>query len=74
VPLENVLLSPMELATLLPSDTSPYLVLLGIGFLVGGYGHLARFPWVVIAGILIILTAAIAFQVAIQVLPSPPGF
>jgi len=64
----------MELATFLPSGTSPYLVLLGIGFVVGGYGHLARFPWLVIAGILIILSAAIAFQVAIQVLPSPPGF
>jgi hypothetical protein len=64
----------MELATFLPSDTGPYLVLLGIGFAVGGYGHLARFRWVVIAGILIILAAAVAFQVAIQVLPSPPGF
>jgi hypothetical protein len=64
----------MELATFLPSDTAPYLVLLGIGFLVGGYGQLARFPWLVIAGILIILSAAIAFQVAVQVLPSPPGF
>ncbi|MFN2612896.1 MAG: hypothetical protein ABR536_05955 [Solirubrobacterales bacterium] len=64
----------MELATFLPSDTGPYLVLLGIGFVVGGYGHLARFRWLVIAGILIILSAAIAFQLAIQVLPSPPGF
>jgi hypothetical protein len=63
----------MELATFLPSDAAPYLVLLGIGFVVGGYGHLARFRWLVVAGILIILAAALAFQLAIQVLPSPPG-
>ena len=64
----------MELGTVLPSDTAPYLALLGIGFVVGGYGHLARFPWLVIAGILIILVAAVSFQIALQVLPSPPGF
>lgn len=62
------------LASFLPDTTEPYLILLGIGFLVGGYGHLAKWRWLVVFGILIILAAVISFQVAIQTLPSPPGF
>lgn len=64
----------MALASFLPGETGPYLILMAIGFLVGGYGQLARFRWLVIAGILIIITAAFLFQAALQVLPSPPGF
>ena len=61
------------LGSILPSETGPYLILLGIGFVVGAYGHAARLRWLVIAGILIALAAAISFQVAVQTLPKPPG-
>ena len=61
-------------ASFLPSSTGPYLVLLIIGFVVGGYGHLARFRWLVVAGILIIVAAAVLFQIALRTLPNPPGF
>jgi hypothetical protein len=61
----------MELASFLPHTTVPYLVLMGIGFLVGAYGHLARFPWLVIAGILIIMASALLFQLELQLLPTP---
>ncbi len=64
----------MVVASFLPDTTTPYLVLLGIGFLVGGYGGLAKLRWLVIFGILIILAAVISFQVAVRTLPSPPGF
>jgi hypothetical protein len=67
----------MELASFLPHETAPYLVLMGIGFLVGGYGHLAKFKWLVIAGILIIMASALLFQIELQSLPEPsppPGF
>lgn len=64
----------MLLASFLPTGTGPYLVLMAIGFVVGGYGQLARFRWLVIAGILIILFAALGFQASLKVLPSPPGF
>jgi len=61
-------------ASFLPNTTGPYLVLLGIGFAVGAYGHLAKSRWVVIFGILIILAAVVSFQIAVKTLPSPPGF
>lgn len=64
----------MVAASFLPDTTGPYLVLLGIGFLVGAYGHLAKLRWLVIFGILIILAAVISFQVAVRTLPAPPGF
>jgi hypothetical protein len=69
-----MIMAAMPPASFLPSDTAPYLVLMIIGFVVGAYGHAGRFPWLVAAGILIVLAAAIAFQVAIQVLPEPPGY
>jgi hypothetical protein len=67
-------MTAMELASFLPRETGPYLALMIIGFVVGAYGHAGRFPWLVAAGILIVLAAAVAFQVAIQVLPEPPGY
>ncbi len=64
----------MVVAAFLPDTTTPYLILLGIGFLVGAYGHLAKLRWLVIFGILIILAAVVSFQVAVRTLPTPPGF
>jgi hypothetical protein len=64
----------MLVASFLPDTTGPYLILLGIGFLVGAYGHLAKLRWLIIFGILIILAAVVSFQVAVKTLPSPPGF
>jgi hypothetical protein len=69
-----MIMREMVLASFLPQETGPYLVLMVIGFLVGGYGQLARFRWLVITGILIIIASALLFQAALQVLPSPPGF
>jgi hypothetical protein len=37
------------------SDLVPYLVVIGLGFLVGAWGQSARVPVAVIAGILLIL-------------------
>ena len=59
------------LASFLPGETGPYLILMGIGFLVGGYGQLAKFRWLVIAGILIIMASALLFQLQLQSLPAP---
>jgi len=61
-------------ASFLPDTTTPYLVLLIIGFVVGGYGQLARMRWLVVLGILLILAAIVTFQIALQTLPNPPGF
>jgi hypothetical protein len=64
----------MVTASFLPDTTGPYLVLLGIGFLLGAYGQLAKLRWLVVFGILLILAATVLFQIALQTLPSPPGF
>jgi hypothetical protein len=61
-------------ASVLPESTGPYLVLLIVGFAVGGYGHIAKLRWLVIFGILLILAATVMFQIALQTLPNPPGF
>lgn len=37
------------------SDLAPYLVVVGLGFLIGAWGQSARVPVAVIAGILLIL-------------------
>ncbi len=37
------------------SDLAPYLIVIGLGFLVGAWGQSARVPVAVIAGILLIL-------------------
>jgi hypothetical protein len=64
----------MVLASFLPQDTGPYLIVMMIGFAVGGYGSAGKFPLLVIAGILLILAGAIGFQAALNVLPKPTGF
>lgn len=69
-----MIMTVMPPASFLPTDTGPYLVLMVIGFVVGAYGHAGRFPWLVAAGILIVLAAAVGFQVAVKVLPQPPGY
>ena len=43
------------------SELTPYLVVLGAGFLVGAWGQSARFPLAVVAGILLILIAVLGF-------------
>jgi hypothetical protein len=65
----------MLLASFLPHQGGPYLVLLGIGFLVGAYGQAARVPLITLTGILIIIVAALAFEVGSSGgAPVPPGF
>ena len=64
----------MLAASFLPESTGPYLVLLVAGFAIGGYGHVAKLRWLVIFGILLILTATVMFQIALRTLPNPPGF
>jgi hypothetical protein len=64
----------MLVALLLPQTTGPYLILILIGFAVGGYGSYGKLPVLVIAGILLILAGALGFQAALNVLPKPPGF
>jgi hypothetical protein len=43
------------------SELTPYLVVMGLGFLVGAWGQSARIPIAVIAGLLMILVAVGAF-------------
>ncbi|MDX6637508.1 MAG: hypothetical protein QOJ01_1019 [Solirubrobacterales bacterium] len=65
----------MYLATFLPHQSTPYVVLLAIGFVVGAYGQAARFRWLTLAGILIVIVAAVAFQVGSSGgTAAPPGF
>lgn len=51
------LLAPTLAAATTFSDLVPYLVVMGVGFLVGAWGQAARVPIAVIAGILLILIA-----------------
>ena len=69
-----MIIRPMVAASFLPDTTGPYLALLIVGFVVGGYGHLAKMRWLVIFGILLVLAATVMFQIALQTLPNPPGF
>jgi hypothetical protein len=64
----------MPMASFLPQATGPYLALIAIGFAIGGYGSYGKLPWLVVAGILLILVGALGFQAALNVLPKPPGF
>jgi hypothetical protein len=45
------------------SDMVPYLVVIGLGFLIGAWGQSARVPIAVIAGILLILIGTGGFIV-----------
>jgi hypothetical protein len=44
------------------SDLVPYLVVMGLGFLIGAWGQAAKVPIAVIAGILLILFAIGGFM------------
>jgi hypothetical protein len=67
---------PPPFAATLPESVGPYLVLMMVGFLIGGYGHLARARWMVAIGIILIFLATLIFPLA-NVLtrdePPPPG-
>jgi hypothetical protein len=43
------------------SDLAPYIIVVGLGFLVGAWGQSAKIPVVTIAGLLMILLAVGAF-------------
>jgi hypothetical protein len=65
----------LEPAAVLPEGIRPYLILMGIGFLVGTFGHLMRSRWVVAIGVIMIFLATLLFPLAIHVLedrPEPP--
>ena len=53
------------LAISLPDALAPYTVLMGVGFLVGWYGHGARNSWLIAFGILTVLASVVLLQVAI---------
>lgn len=44
------------------SDLVPYLVVMGLGFLIGAWGQSARVPIAIVAGILLILLAIAGFM------------
>ena len=46
------------------SDLMPYLVVMGLGFLVGAWGQSAKVPIAVVAGILLILFAIGGFMLS----------
>jgi hypothetical protein len=52
-------------AIALPDSLGPYVVLLGIGFLIGWYGSGAKNNWIVAFGIVVILAAIGLLQLAI---------
>jgi hypothetical protein len=63
-------------ADILPHSVAPYLVLMCIGFILGAYGHVARFRWLVVIGILLIFLATLIFPLAVVLTnpePPPPG-
>jgi hypothetical protein len=65
----------VEQAALLPEGIRPYIALMGLGFIVGAYGHLIRSRWVVAIGVIMIFLATLLFPLAIHVFedrPSPP--
>jgi hypothetical protein len=65
------LLSPPS-GSLLPDRIEPYLAMMGIGFFLGAFGHLARSRWIVVIGILLIFLATLLFPIAINLFSEPP--
>ena len=68
----SVLLEP---AAVLPEGIRPYIALMGLGFIVGAFGHLIRSRWVVAIGVIMIFLATLLFPIAIHVFedrPAPP--
>jgi hypothetical protein len=65
----------LEPAAVLPEDIEPYIGLMGVGFIVGAYGHLIRSRWVVAIGVIMIFLATLLFPLAVHVFeerPAPP--
>ena len=66
----------MFLASVLPESLTPYLVMMGAGFLIGAWGHGMKSRWVVAFGILLIFLATALLPLALVILnedPAPPG-
>jgi hypothetical protein len=64
-----------ELGAVLPEGIRPYIILMGVGFIVGAYGHLIRSRWVVAVGVIMIFLATLLFPLAVHVFedrPAPP--
>jgi len=65
----------VEPGALLPEGIGAYAALMGVGFVVGIFGHLIRSRWVVAIGVIMIFLATLLFPLAIQVFeeePTPP--
>jgi hypothetical protein len=64
------------IAISLPNALAPYAVLLGIGFVIGWYGHGLKSNWVIAFGIAVILAAIGLLQLAIATHDgqAPTGF
>ena len=63
-------------ASILPESIGPYLALMGGGFLVAIYGHMANSRTLISLGIVMILLATLLIPLALQVFseePPPPG-
>ena len=54
------------LAALLPHSPGPYIALVGVGFVIGILGHLARARWLVAAGVILIFLGALLFPLALN--------
>ena len=66
----------MLLAAALPESLTPYLVMMGAGFLIGAWGHGMKSRWVVAFGIILIFLATALLPIAQVILndePPPPG-
>jgi hypothetical protein len=59
-------------ASVLPDRIEPYVAMMGLGFLVGAFGHLARSRWLVVIGIALIFLATLLFPIAINLFNEPP--
>ncbi len=64
------------MAALLPDSATPYIVMMGAGFLIAIWGHGMRSRWVVAVGIILIFLSTLLFPLALQIFsdePPPPG-
>lgn len=52
------------LGALLPTNPTPYIALMLIGFVVGILGHLTRSRWLVASGVILIFLGAFLFPLA----------
>ena len=53
-------------AALLPESIGPYLAVIGVGFLIGTWGHLARSRVAIVIGIVLVFAATILFPLAVE--------